>query len=634
MDKADELKIAKRIVREGPGTFLGDPPLKARPFGKLWLLTPEEVAEFEAFKMLITRYLDHEQHQRPLCLAIFGPPGSGKTTAAREVWAAAGEDKNREKWKEKLLFRTVNLTQVPDARALGLRLAEIAREVRKGEVPFILFDEFDTARAGVPLGWLSWFLAAMNDGEWIVDGWTRTLYRAIHVFAGGTAHRFAEFGARRSRRFKLAKGPDFVSRLRGYLDVRGVNDPTYTEIRRALVLHNQLTRQAQNLGLPEKEHMELTSDLQSTLLHVGRYRHGARSIEAVVEMASKNVRPTGTKPPRHILARGHLPPDHLIDLHVDRGVLDPGHVGGGIQLCGGALTPDQKHMEPHWKVLAEALWRAGATLAYGGAPARPGKPNLTTILRDEAEAWAPTLRQKQISRPKPGQEEDRLRFRWFPPAEFHQSRTVTERLDPAMQRESVPGITAQERRRIPHPRGGAPVRGTVWDRLSQSIILFRMRLQMAETHVAMVAIGGKTRGFSGRLPGIAEEIMLALTLGRPVYLCGGVGGFVREVGSLLALRRPWSGDPQSLFRPKGVDWTPFDNLLEEWEYVFRPPPHTDLPLTPKGVLDLFRSHALSGPKWPDNGLSLAENRQLFSERDPKKAADLVVLGLSRRFGSA
>lgn len=71
------------------------------------------------------------------------------------------------------------------------------------------------------IGWLKYFLAPMQDGAF-KDGETmHPLGRAIFVFAGGTSSTFAEFAGGNpddhtpSHDFKDAKGPDFVSRLRG-----------------------------------------------------------------------------------------------------------------------------------------------------------------------------------------------------------------------------------------------------------------------------------------------------------------------------------------------------------------------------------------------------------------------------------
>ena len=72
----------------------------------------------------------------------------------------------------------------------------------------------------------------------------------MFVFAGGTAHTFKEFSVRSDSEeyaaFVKVKGPDFVSRLKGILNVRSLNrtdvsDRSYI-IRRAMVLRTQIVR--------------------------------------------------------------------------------------------------------------------------------------------------------------------------------------------------------------------------------------------------------------------------------------------------------------------------------------------------------------------------------------------------------
>jgi hypothetical protein len=134
------------------------------------------------------------------------------------------------------------------------------------------------------LGWLPWFLAPMQDGEWELDGETRALRHAVHVFAGGTAASFAAFQTDGTpEEARRAKRPDFVSRLRGTLDLTGP-DAEPTALRRALVLGNQLhTYNATWLGARGLETKRLSEGDVRRLLTVRRFVHGARSIGAVLD---------------------------------------------------------------------------------------------------------------------------------------------------------------------------------------------------------------------------------------------------------------------------------------------------------------------------------------------------------------
>jgi hypothetical protein len=120
----------------------------------------------------------------------------------------------------------------------------------------------------------------------------------------------------------MAKGPDFKSRLAGFLDVLGpnprqvyndeaarngldpwVNDPSDLDfpVRRAILLRSLL-----GLG---NEPLAIDRGLLTAILETSRYRNGARSME---KLASQ-MRDRGGLP----LRRAHLPPDNLLALYVE-----------------------------------------------------------------------------------------------------------------------------------------------------------------------------------------------------------------------------------------------------------------------------------------------------------------------------
>lgn len=69
---------------------------------------------------------------------------------------------------------------------------------------------------GRPLSWLARFLAPMQDGVFQERQITHPLGRAIFVFAGGISFSMDQFDrGREDAVFRDAKGPDFVSRLKG-----------------------------------------------------------------------------------------------------------------------------------------------------------------------------------------------------------------------------------------------------------------------------------------------------------------------------------------------------------------------------------------------------------------------------------
>ena len=156
----------------------------------------------------------------------------------------------------------------------------------------------------------------MQDGKFRENGAFHPLGPAIFVFAGGTASSFAEFSAVRDERAeKAAKKPDFISRLRGFVDILGPNkahaDDGAVVLRRALLLRSLLLRKEPQLVAHGASRQTLRMDpavLRAFLL-VDRYHHGARSMEAIIDMSHL----AGT----FRFERSSLPAPHLLEVHTD-----------------------------------------------------------------------------------------------------------------------------------------------------------------------------------------------------------------------------------------------------------------------------------------------------------------------------
>ena len=58
---------------------------------------------------------------------------------------------------------------------------------------------------------------------------------------------------------------------------------------------------------------------------------------------------------------------------------------------------------------------------------------------------------------------------------------------------------------------------------------------------ARVLLGGQVEKFKGNMPGVAEEALVSLRAGQPVFLIGGFGGCARDIAETLGLVEPWSG---------------------------------------------------------------------------------------------
>ena len=89
--------------------------------------------------------------------------------------------------------------------------------------------------------------------------------------------------------------------------------------------------------------------------------------------------------------------------------------------------------------------------------------------------------------------------------------------------------------------------------------LSAMRRTMLQETSARVVLGGRVEGYQGSMPGIAEEALLTLEAGRPLYVIGGFGGCARDIAESLELvdalydpaRSSWDGHEE--FVPYGAD---------------------------------------------------------------------------------
>ncbi len=352
--------------------------------------------------------------------------------------------------------------------------------------------------------------------------------------------------------------------------------------------------------------------LIDAILRVGRFRHGSRSIKAVVETSNLSHGTFDFK---------HLAEDHILELHADRGPLDPDAIGGVIVLSGFPDDPDnQIPLVKSWLGLAREFWQQGATLAYGGRfddVAHGGANNLAAALVQEASGLPRALRRYNDKRP---------RLICFQMEDMSTSKTegvfdslVKSHVVSLRTRPSVSeGETSILKEKFPVEEQRDWIK-TVLDQ-------FRPRLDLTESAVARFAMAGLTQGYPGRFPGIAEEIMLTLALGKPVYIAGGHHGAAEDVGAVLGLARPLTCEPVSSFMMT-KDQQINMSLLQSVRELLQPPPWNNLPVTMAELLDFFRDYAVGGNRWPDNGLSVEENRELFRSTRTDDIARLVIKGL-------
>src|SRR5262245_10599163 len=119
---------------------------------KVGLFTAAEARHLDNLAELVVQYLERLDPSRPLCIAIFGAPGSGKSRLAKQLPALMGSVGDT-----LAPLTEINLTQVTSLDNLASAL-DNSRKAAGDKVPFVFFDEFDAKRDGAALGLLSVFL--------------------------------------------------------------------------------------------------------------------------------------------------------------------------------------------------------------------------------------------------------------------------------------------------------------------------------------------------------------------------------------------------------------------------------------------------------------------------------------------
>ena len=560
-------------------------------FGELWTFDKEEEEALYNLQHLIECYVGQPSAQRPLCIGVFGAPGSGKSRSVKQIRdVLRNNGENEVSLERRHPWISFNLTQVSGPNPLAKQLRYALHGAGPDSIPFVFFDEFDTKLEGAEWGWLSWFLAPMQDAKFEADDRTVICSQAVFVFAGGTANCAADFGRSDPSRFRAAKGPDFASRLRATLDVRGTEDPVARDIRRALTIGFELQQARKMTGYPN---LSLSDPVVEELLNVGRYRHGARSVAALVEICCLTAvsQSTGGSGQRVIVRKKHLPSEVLSSLHVDRGPLDPRLIGGLIGLSGGGQRNENR--DDVWRTTAEMVLKQGACIGHGGDWREDG---LTYQLIDTVSDLPRRLGEKT------GDPYVEV-FATSPPV-----RSSRQKL-----RVAVTGCKTTIDLEWPCS-------------IEDSVAATHMRRLMNARCVARILMFGSTSDYPGRMPGILEEAVWSLATGQSIYVVGGFGGAADALGRALGLAK----ETRVVKLGPGKS-NPAKEDLQMAEEIFRPDGYGALPLTWRDALSWFVTYAVGGPSWPDNGLSVIENQTLFASTDPSQIVNLIRKGLLNTF---
>ncbi len=268
--------------------------------GNLRTTDPAEIEPVVTLQNVMDSYVSRPVVQRPLCIGVFGPPGSGKSFAVKEVARVIGRRFDTSPFD----FFEFNLTQFDGPEEINSAIDAIRASVAKGKVPIVFWDEFDCRYDGFEFGYLRYFLPSMQDGVTYVHGVPYNIGRAIFAFAGGVKASWDGLTALLDgepedlQLAKTLKIPDFLSRLRVVLDIDGIEipddllspratSPQLETLRRILIKRAFII--AHQMDTHWKKAARKTSGLLLRLL-LARYKFGARSIEAVIEASGASDR--------------------------------------------------------------------------------------------------------------------------------------------------------------------------------------------------------------------------------------------------------------------------------------------------------------------------------------------------------
>jgi hypothetical protein len=330
-DKFVDDKFVKYVTRD-------DRTLPVCTLGKLRSISREEIEGLRTIRRLTKQYLENSQSgEKPIGIAVFGPPGTGKSFAVKTVFETLPTACKKLTEDAFLECNLSGLERPEDVE----EVFQLARDKRlRGKVPVLFFDEFDCSVEREPYFWLKHFLAPLQDGEFTTGHTKRPIGKSIFVFAGGTKRSYAEFEAEVEPAFAakpaaangiaVMKGRDFLSRLQAHLDIMPL-DPDEKQLeglsesarhnfmlpytmRKAILLRGVLLQWAPQI-FDNRKMASMDEEMVLQFLTKWRYKHGIRSIEAIIRMSAlgDEVR----------FNRSCLPPEAQLFMHIDKGSYQP-----------------------------------------------------------------------------------------------------------------------------------------------------------------------------------------------------------------------------------------------------------------------------------------------------------------------
>ncbi|GLA09355.1 hypothetical protein AnigIFM60653_011434 [Aspergillus niger] len=164
------------------------PYMPSARFGNLITADRGEVDGFRKIANMVHEWYLSNDESKPLSIAVFGQPGSGKSFGVKEVIKSilAADGKG-------ITDLEFNLSQFRKETDLRHAFEVIRGKALSKEVPIVFFDEFDSTFQGRELGWLPHFIKPIKEGKYKDGAVERPLGRGIYIFIGGTKTNHDDF---------------------------------------------------------------------------------------------------------------------------------------------------------------------------------------------------------------------------------------------------------------------------------------------------------------------------------------------------------------------------------------------------------------------------------------------------------
>ncbi|WP_434509811.1 TIR domain-containing protein [Desulfitobacterium sp. AusDCA] len=272
-----------------------------------------------------------------------------------------------------------------------------------------------------------------------------------------------------------------------------------------------------------------------------------------------------------------------------------------------SIGQNSKHLLQLSQDVARHLLARSATLIYGG-DLRPN--GFTQFIFDEAQALKARIQESNINIKNyiawPIYLKDDVDVKIWK-AEYRAVAEMAELSYP----EDVKDLIPSEGVFLP-PTNSQNL--FVWSRS-----LTEMRKKMIEDCDIRICAGGRHYGYKGKMPGVLEEIIIAIEMERPLFLLGGFGGVTTSVCKLIQTKEV----PVELT----LDWQIQNNPEYKELLDFCSSRDTQYSVNYDSIVEFIKNADLN------NGLSLEDNYRLFSTPFIDEALNLIFKGLRALFGT-